>query len=208
MSSTCRHSVERELLGGLANVDAGVVHEDVEPAAALDGRGDERFHRPLVGDVDGDCEGIRAERLQLAHGGSRLRFVARCDDDTRAGLGQASTHAEADAAVAAGHYGDPSRQIQHTYSPDLAIGGGALCGSRSSGSGREQVIFLPRSSVSTRTCTESSGRPSPGAHPRRLPLEQGPVAVLKFPCRFHEGHPRDSFPPFARLGQRVHEAMQ
>ncbi len=86
----------------LADVDAGVVDEDVDAAEFF---GDALHHggdRRLVGDVGGDGDRLDAARFELGGRGRRLRFIAPDHRDVGAGFRQPPGHAEANAAIAAG----------------------------------------------------------------------------------------------------------
>src|SRR5262249_40908984 len=104
---------ESVVLGLLANVGPRVVDEDIEAAAPILRRADQRIDRRLVGDVDRDGERLSAELLELANRGVGFRLVSRRHDDARSRARQASAHAEADASVAAGHNRDFAREIEH-----------------------------------------------------------------------------------------------
>ena len=94
-----------------AKGDAGVVHQDVEPAElALD----RREHRPDLGAV-GDVGLDRATACRVAHllhrrlGGLEPDVV---DDDARALLREGEADGPADARPAAGHERDPIAELQ------------------------------------------------------------------------------------------------
>ena len=96
----------------LADVDAGVVDEDVDAAEIA---GDALGHGGdggLVGDVGGDGDRLGAASRQLGDRGVRLRLVAADDRDRGAGFGQSAGHAEPDAAIAAGDDGDLAAEIE------------------------------------------------------------------------------------------------
>jgi hypothetical protein len=93
--------VERVVLRRLADVDARVVHQDVEPAEALGRLAHHRAARRFLAHVGEDRDRLAVCR-QLRQGGGILAGVAACDRYRGAGAGKAERHAQADAAVAAG----------------------------------------------------------------------------------------------------------
>ena len=123
--------LERVLLRLLADVGAGVVDQDVEPAELLDALLHQRLAGVRAGDVDRDRERLGAEALELADRGLALVLVAAGDHHGRAGRREAARHAEPDAAIAAGDDRDPARQIEqfHPVAPSLAMPGSLLAGS-------------------------------------------------------------------------------
>jgi len=98
---------ERVFLRLLADVDAGVVDEDVEPAVMLHRAGDQRLERGFALHVDLDRDAADLLRRR----GALLRVAAR-HYDLRAGGCQSARHAETDTAVAAGHYRYAAFQIK------------------------------------------------------------------------------------------------
>jgi hypothetical protein len=97
---------------GFADVDAGVVDENVDPPELPPGALDHRGDRSLVGDVSGDgyCPG--AGLFELSDRRTRLRFVAPDDCNIGAGFRQSSRHAKAYAAIAAGHDSDLAAKVE------------------------------------------------------------------------------------------------
>ena len=97
---------------GFADVDAGVVDENVDPAElppdALDHSGD----RGLVGDISGDGYHFGAGLFELGDRRGRLCFVAPNDCDVGAGFRQSPRHAKAYAAIAAGDDSDLAAEIE------------------------------------------------------------------------------------------------
>ena len=85
VSITLFHSASVERVRRLADVDAGIVDEDVDPAEialdALDHGGD----GGLVGDVGDDGDRLGAAALEFGDRRLRLRFIA--SDDRNAGAG-------------------------------------------------------------------------------------------------------------------------
>ena len=106
---------QRVLLGLLADVHAGVVDQDVEPAEALTVVWTSARHGRLASDVDRDRDRLGAERLELLDRRRVLGGVPPGHHDRGAGLGHAPRHAEADAAVAAGDDRHPARKIEKLH---------------------------------------------------------------------------------------------
>jgi len=104
--------LEIERVRGFADVDAGVVDENVDPAElppdALDHGGD----RGLVGDISGDGYRFGAGLFEFSDRRGRLRFVAPDDCDAGAGFRQSPRHAKAYAAIAAGDDSDLAAEIE------------------------------------------------------------------------------------------------
>ncbi len=98
----------------LADIDAGIVDEDVDPAElaadALDHTGD----GDLVGDVGDDGYRLDASVAQIGDRRIRLRLVASDDGDASACLRQAARHAEPDTAIAAGDDRDLAAEIEQS----------------------------------------------------------------------------------------------
>ena len=96
----------------LADIDAGIVDEDVDPAELAGdaaGHGGDRF---LVGDVGRDRDRRGAALLELRDRFRRLGLVAAHHRDRRAGLRKPLGHAEPDAAIAAGDDGYLAGEIE------------------------------------------------------------------------------------------------
>jgi hypothetical protein len=85
----------------LADIDAGIVDEDVDPAELAGDAADHGGDRFLVGDVGGDRNRLGAALLKLRDRSGRLGFVAAHHRDRRAGFCQSPGHAKPDAAIAA-----------------------------------------------------------------------------------------------------------
>ena len=102
-------------LGLLADAHAGIVDQDVEPAIRLHRVGDQRAAGVFLQNVDRNGARLGAGLLDLLDGLFALGGVAACDDDRRASLGHAQGHAEADAAIAAGHHGDTPGKIKKLH---------------------------------------------------------------------------------------------
>jgi hypothetical protein len=96
----------------LADVDAGVVDEDIDAAEfgsrALDHRGD----RSLVGDIGDDRNGPAAVLRKLRNRGIRFRRIAPDDSDRGTCLRQPARHAKSDAAIAASDDGDAAGEVE------------------------------------------------------------------------------------------------
>ena len=111
----------------LADVDAGVVDQDIDAAEFAFGALDHGGDRGLVGDVGDDRDGFAAALLQLRDRGIRLRRVAPDDGDRSTGLRQPARHAQADAAIAAGDDGNAAGEIEgggcHGRCPFLVMPG-------------------------------------------------------------------------------------
>jgi hypothetical protein len=105
--------VERVVLRRLADVDAGVVHQDVEPAEALGGLADHGAAGGLPAYIGEQRDRFASDFLQLAKRRRILVGVAPGDGHGRPGARQAERHAEADAAVAAGNERRLAAQIEH-----------------------------------------------------------------------------------------------
>ena len=104
---------------GRVRVDAGVVHEDVQPPGALDGLVDEARRVLGVGDRCGDGErrtargldrvGSPAQRAAASGGGVE---VARRDDDGRAVSGHRESELASDSPASAGHEGHLAGEVK------------------------------------------------------------------------------------------------
>ena len=109
---TLSHSSRSSACGGFADVDAGVVDEDIDPAEfayrPLDHRGDGGF----VGDVGNHRDRLGAALLKLGDRLVRLRFIAPDDGDRGACFRKPARHAEADAAIAAGDDGHLAGEVE------------------------------------------------------------------------------------------------
>ena len=101
-----------ERVRGFADIDAGVVDENVDPAEltldALDHGGD----GGLVGDVGDDGHRLAAALFELGDCRDRFRFIASDDGNRGAGLRQPACHAEPDATIAAGDDRDLAAEIK------------------------------------------------------------------------------------------------
>ena len=109
----------------LADVDAGVVDEDVDAAElAADARG-HGIDGGLVGDVGDHGDRLGAAAFELGDRGERFCFVAPDDRDRGAGFRQSAGHAEPDAAIAAGDDGDLAAEIElscfHGFCPSVVV---------------------------------------------------------------------------------------
>src|SRR5438876_938168 len=109
-STIAPHPAER--VRGFADVDAGVVDENVDPAELPPDALDHGRDRGLVGDISGDRYRPGAALLELGDRGSRFRFVAPDDRNACAGIRQTPRHAKANAAIAAGDNGDFAAEIE------------------------------------------------------------------------------------------------
>ena len=122
MRLVCDHAVplgDLERVRRLADVDAGVVDEDVDAAEfavdALDHGGD----GGLVGDIGGHGDRLGAALFELGDRGERFGLVASDDRDRGAGFRQSAGHAEPDAAIAAGDDGHLAAEIEQLSLPLL-----------------------------------------------------------------------------------------
>ena len=97
---------------GFANIDAGIVDEDVDPAKLAADTLDHGRNRRLVGDIGDDGYRADASLAEIGDGCCRLRLVASDDGNVSAGVRQAACHAEPDAAVAAGDDRDLAAEIE------------------------------------------------------------------------------------------------
>jgi hypothetical protein len=97
---------------GFADVDAGIVDEDVDPAELAPDALDHRGHRRFVGDIGHDGYRPDAAASEIGDGRIRLGLVAADHGDVGAGIRQAARHAEPDATVAAGDDRDLAAEIE------------------------------------------------------------------------------------------------
>jgi hypothetical protein len=105
--------LEREVGDRTAMLDAGVGHQDVEPAVSLDGACDRRRAGGRVGDVEDGGLGLAACRLDLGHAGLDRRRVARVEHHPRAVARQALGHRPAEPARCAGDQCDLAVESEH-----------------------------------------------------------------------------------------------
>src|SRR5690606_39453127 len=99
-------------------VDAGVVHHDVQPPEAVDGRLDQRFDLGLVADVRRHGHGRAAGRFDVGDHLVRAVLVGGViDHDLRAVGGETAGNAGADALGGTGHEGDFVFQLVHVWGP-------------------------------------------------------------------------------------------
>ena len=106
--------LEIERVRGLADVDAGIVDEDVDPAELAADALDHARDRGLVGDVGGDRDRLDAAPRELGDRRVRFLLVAPDDRDAGAGVRQPARHAEPDAAIAAGDDRDLAFEIEYS----------------------------------------------------------------------------------------------
>ena len=99
-------------MGGFANIDAGVVDEDVDPPQLAQRARDHGRDGGLVGDIRRHCYRLDTVLRELGGSSKRLRFIASDNRDIGAGLRQSPRHAEADAAIAAGDDGNLAGKIE------------------------------------------------------------------------------------------------
>ncbi len=95
-----------------ANIDAGIVDQDVDAAEFAHGARDHVSDGRLVGDIARDGYRLDAALLQFSDRRDRLRFIASDDGDSGAGFRQPARHAKADAAIAAGDDGDFASEVE------------------------------------------------------------------------------------------------
>ena len=107
---------ERQVLGLLADVDAGVIEKNVDAAKVLDDFGDGPVDIVGFSHVAGDDEGVGAHLgLKPLRGHLRLLGVSAQDDDLGPRLGQALGDAQADTAVAPGHDRHLAGQVEQVH---------------------------------------------------------------------------------------------
>jgi hypothetical protein len=104
--------IEAERVRRLADVDAGVVDQNIDAAefgfrALHHGR-----DRGLVGDVGDDRDCLGAALLEFGDRRVRFRRVASDDRDHSTGFRQPARHAEPNAAIAAGNDGDAAGEVE------------------------------------------------------------------------------------------------
>ncbi len=110
----------------LADVDAGVVDQDIEPpvgcltAPAIKARHESSFNTSTAMAL-----ALGAEIVDLLHRGFVLRCVASCHDNRRAGCGHALRHAEANATIATRNDGHAAGKIEQFHCTPPASG--AIC---------------------------------------------------------------------------------
>jgi hypothetical protein len=97
LSITVRHSVS-ELGDAATGEAAGVVHEDIESTEVIDDRRDRGGNRVLVGDVRGEDNACRAERLASL---AVLRLVPAGYRNPGSNTGQTQRHRQTEPAVPA-----------------------------------------------------------------------------------------------------------
>ena len=109
---TLSHSSVVNRLRRFADVDAGVVDENVDPAEfahrALDHGGDGGF----VGDVGDHGDSLSPALPEVGDRLLRLFFIAPDDSDGGARVRKPTRHAEADSAIAAGDDGHLAAQVE------------------------------------------------------------------------------------------------
>ena len=86
----------------LADIDAGVVDEDVDPSEFAPDVVGHSGDSGLVGDIGDHGYRFGAALPEFGGRGIRLRLVAPDDRDSGTGFRQPARHAKADAAIAAG----------------------------------------------------------------------------------------------------------
>jgi len=102
-------------IGRLADVDAGVVDEDIEAAVTRRRLIDQRTTGGLARHIDRGEFGSAARARDAFH--SRFAFFGIAPGQHHHGAGQAETlrHPEPDAAIAAGDDCDPARKIEQAH---------------------------------------------------------------------------------------------
>ena len=86
----------------LADIDPGIVDEDIDPAKLLPHPLDHGIDRRLISDVGNHRDCLDAALPEIGDGIVRLRLIA-CDNcNIRSGIGEPARHAETDTAIAAG----------------------------------------------------------------------------------------------------------
>ena len=106
---------DAERIRGLPDVDAGIVHQNVEATMPLGDAVDQRPAGLLVCHIHiGECS-FATRAPDLLHGGRALGGVAPCEHDGRAGRRHSLSHAEPDAAIAAGDDRDAAGKIEQAH---------------------------------------------------------------------------------------------
>ena len=103
------------MLDRLADGGAGIVDQDVDATEGFDGFRDERAAGRFLGDVRLAKFRLAAALEQARERGLRLLRVAARQHDRGAGPRQTLSHAEADAAIAAGDDRDAALQIEQIH---------------------------------------------------------------------------------------------
>src|SRR6185437_15143282 len=99
----------------LADVDAGIVDQDIDAAELASDTLDHAADGFLVGDIG--CNGDRADAAcrQISNRGLRLVLVAAGYGNVGAGIRKPVSHAEPDAAIASRDDGDLAFQIERFH---------------------------------------------------------------------------------------------
>ena len=95
----------------LPHVGGAVVHQDVDRAELRLGLLHQGLDLVGLAEMAGDRDDLAGQAGELGGRGLEVLFLAAGDHDGRAGVGEPAGDRLADAAAAAGHQGDFSRQI-------------------------------------------------------------------------------------------------
>ena len=107
---------ERVVLGLLADVDAGIVDQDVDAAEVRERPLDQPLAIGLGGDVRLETDRVGAQLAQRGHCRRVLLGIAPDNGQPGSGLAEPERHAVADPAIAPGDDRHPPRQIEQFHS--------------------------------------------------------------------------------------------
>ena len=97
----------------IADIRARIIHQNIQTAEPPGGFFHHAGDRSGIGHIHRDAFRLGAQRAQACHRCVILRGIAASHHHSRARLGQARCHAEADAAIATGHQRHAAGQIKH-----------------------------------------------------------------------------------------------
>jgi hypothetical protein len=104
--------LKRKRLRGFADIDAGVVDENVDAAELAADALDHGCNSRFVGDVGRHGNGPGAKPFDAGDRRGRLRLIAPDDRDRGSSFRQPARHAKSDAAIAAGHDRNLAAEIE------------------------------------------------------------------------------------------------